>query len=455
MKLIKKTTLLALTIIIMFYSFQILQMYDRDHSNVELSFEVKSNHANDYQVFYSDGTKDWNEDSSVHQTYDKAGSWIQLRYDLPKDTTKLRIDVGNKESLIKLKNMKVKAYSSYDVQFTDLDFFKTQQLEIKDKSSKTMSFVSNGNDPYFSFKSKSLINHALTGMNFYKISKNVLMSLILGSLIYFIIRYLKQTLRFTKKILSEPRLISSLARNDFKTKYASSYLGAVWGFITPLLTILTYWFVFQVGLRSGNVAEVPFILWFIAGIVPWFFFSEALSGSTNVFAEYSYLVKKVVFKIELLPIVKITSAFYVHLFFIIFIFTVYGIYGFTPTLFNLQLIYYLFSMLVLVFSLSLLTSSIVLFFKDLNQIISILLQIGFWFTPIGWSVTMLPDFWENVFKLNPMFYIVQGFRDTFIDHILFYERPYQFVYFWVLCLAVLTLGVRVFKKLKPHFSDVI
>ncbi|ADO58773.1 MULTISPECIES: ABC transporter permease [Paenibacillus] len=455
MKLLKQIILLVLTIAFMLFCFRTLQLYDRFHSDVDFSIEVKADHADDYQVFYTAGTNEWAEDSSIHQVYDKVGSWVRLHYTIPSDTTKLRLDVGSKKSHIELRNMSIKAYSTYDTHFTDLAFIDVQQIKVKDKLNNSVAMITNGSDPYFSFNSAPIISKALSGTNYFKTSKNILMSLIAGLLIYFIARYLRGTMCFTGRILTEPRLVSSLARNDFKTKYAASYLGVVWGFVTPLLTIVTYWFVFQVGLRSGNVAEVPFILWFIAGIVPWFFFSEALSGSTNVFAEYSYLVKKVVFKIELLPSVKIISSLYVHLFFILFIFAVYGIYGYTPTLYSLQLIYYLFSMVVLVYSLSLLTSSIVLFFKDLNQIISIILTIGFWFTPIGWSVTMLPDFWRNIFKLNPMYYIVQGFRDTFIDHILFYERPYQFVYFWILCLAILTLGTKVFKKLKPHFSDVI
>lgn len=109
--------------------------------------------------------------------------------------------------------------------------------------------------------------------------------------------------------MGNKNLIINLAKNDFKTKYASSYLGVLWGFINPLLTIVTYWFVFQVGLRSGDVGNIPFIIWFIAGIIPWFFFSDAFSSATNAFTEYNYLVKKVVFKIELLPLVKVFSAF--------------------------------------------------------------------------------------------------------------------------------------------------
>lgn len=62
-----------------------------------------------------------------------------------------------------------------------------------------------------------------------------------------------------------------LSVNDFKTKYAGSYLGVIWAFVQPVVTVLIYWFVFEVGFRSGSVHSVPFILWLVAGIVPWFF----------------------------------------------------------------------------------------------------------------------------------------------------------------------------------------
>ena len=99
-------------------------------------------------------------------------------------------------------------------------------------------------------------------------------------------------------------LILTLAKNDFKTKYAGSYLGIVWAFIQPIVTIMVYWFVFTIGLKAGDMAEYPFVLYLISGIVPWFFFQDALNAGTNGLIEYNYLVKKVVFKISILPMVK-------------------------------------------------------------------------------------------------------------------------------------------------------
>ena len=100
-----------------------------------------------------------------------------------------------------------------------------------------------------------------------------------------------------KDVWKQKNFIFYLAKNDFKTKYAGSFLGIVWAFIQPLVTILVYTIVFQFGLKSGGVDGVPFVLWLMAGLIPWFFFQEALINTTNSFVEYSYLVNKIKFDI--------------------------------------------------------------------------------------------------------------------------------------------------------------
>lgn len=99
------------------------------------------------------------------------------------------------------------------------------------------------------------------------------------------------------------KLIMNLAKNDYKKKFAGSYLGIIWAFIQPVVTVLVYWFVFEVGLNSKvndlrTGAEVPFVIWLMAGLIPWFYFQEAWSGGTSVLIEYTYLVKKLYFRLR-------------------------------------------------------------------------------------------------------------------------------------------------------------
>lgn len=253
------------------------------------------------------------------------------------------------------------------------------------------------------------------------------------------------------------KMLINLALNDFKNKFAGSYFGIIWAFIQPVCTILVFWFVFQFGFRSQDVGEVPYILWFMTGLIPWFFFSEAWNSSTSAFVEYSYLVKKVVFKINILPMIKILSALFVHLFFVLFMFIFYLCYGIKLDIYALQIVYYSICVIALVTVLSFITAPLVVFFKDLTQILNIILQFGMWLTPIMWNIeTMeIAESTKFLFKLNPMYYIVQGYRDSLIYKNIFYYNIKQTIYFWLLILIFSLLGKFIYKKLKPHFADVL
>ena len=255
------------------------------------------------------------------------------------------------------------------------------------------------------------------------------------------------------------RLVFKLARNDFKTRYAGSYLGIIWAFIQPVVTIFVYWFVFSVGFRQGRGAmDVPFVLYLVAGIVPWFFFQDALTGGTSSLLEYHYLVKKVVFNISVLPVVKIIAALFVHGFFVLFVIILYALYGRFPDLCYLQLLYYSTAVFLLVLGLCYITCSVVIFFRDLSQMINIGLQVGIWVTPIMWvAEESLKNHQKLAFvlRLNPMYYIVAGYRDAFIFKTWFWEKPWWTLYFWCFTLACFLFGNWVFKRLRVHFADVL
>ncbi len=267
--------------------------------------------------------------------------------------------------------------------------------------------------------------------------------------------YLKQFCTFITDIIKSRKLIFELTKNDFKKNYLGSYLGILWAFVQPSFTIIILWFVFQVGFRSMPVNNFPFILWLVCGLIPWFFFSESISNATNSVLSNSYLVSKVVFRVSILPIIKILSSVFVHLFFIVFLFFMFLIYGYKPNIYNLQVIYYLFATVILVLGISWLTSSLVVFLRDIGQMVAMLLQFAFWLTPIVWWYKIIPSKYLIVLKLNPVYYIIEGYRNAFIYHKWFWQSPYLTIYFWVVTLILFVLGAIVFKRLRPHFADVL
>ena len=268
-------------------------------------------------------------------------------------------------------------------------------------------------------------------------------------------RFIKSFFQFILDLWHNRYLLWDLTKKDLKQRYLGSYLGILWAFIQPTITVFIFWFVFQVGFKSMPVDNFPFILWLICGMFPWFFFSEAWSSATNSIVANSFLVKKVVFRVSLLPIIQIMSALLVNLFFIAVLFIMFAIYGHMPTIYNLQVIYYLFALICLTFGLSLITSSLIIFLKDVGQLVGMLLQFGFWGTPIFWSLKILPEQYQWILKINPMYYIVEGYRNSFIYHEWFWNLGWTNGSFWLITICIGLFGVFIFKKLRPHFADVL
>lgn len=275
-------------------------------------------------------------------------------------------------------------------------------------------------------------------------------------IVVFICFYDKITV-LPKELYQSRHLIWKLAKNDFKKRYAGSYLGAVWAMIQPVVTVAMYYVVFDVIMGTGKsmVPDKPYVLFLTAGLVPWFYFNEALNNGTNALLEYNYLVKKVVFKISILPIIKIIAATFIHVFFAVILLVIAACYGYFPTIYTIQMVYYSFCLFILVLGMCYTTCAVMVFFKDIGQIISILLQIGMWATPILWDIGGISPTAQMLVKINPLVYIVNGYRSAIFEREWFFEDFYSTMYFWIITVVIFGLGALVFKRLKVHFADVL
>ncbi|MEA4853362.1 MAG: ABC transporter permease [Christensenella sp.] len=272
-------------------------------------------------------------------------------------------------------------------------------------------------------------------------------------------RFFSMIFDFCKSVWKEKKKIFALAKNDMKSRYAGSFLGIFWAYFMPLVSILVYWFVFEKGLKATPPANtsVPYIVWFMAGLVPWFYFSEAWSSSTNVLMDYSYLVKQMVFDVRIMPFVRVLSAFFVHMVFMVILFVVMGIYGALPLIKIGPLLYYVLCLICLILAVSVLSSALMPFIRDMTQVIGVITTLGFWMTPIAWpyeSMTISRPL-MMILKANPMFYVVQGYRDSLISTNFSWQGPYITAYFWIFTLVLMVLGVVAYRRLRPHFADVI
>jgi ABC-type polysaccharide/polyol phosphate export permease len=257
------------------------------------------------------------------------------------------------------------------------------------------------------------------------------------------------------KDIQKIRLFFSLVQSDFQRKFLGTYFGILWAFAAPLATISVLLFVFNVGFRSTPVNGVRFDLWLISGLIVWFYISDAITSGSNSIIEYSFLVKKIQFPTELLPIVKICSSLYVHAVSLVLMLGLFIYTGHYPSVYWIQLIYYLLALIALVLAVSMISSVIQVFFRDFQGVITIAMQIGLWATPVLWDMQILPEKYTFLVYFNPASYIIQGYRDSLLFNIWFFERSGQTFYFWFVILALLGLGFTLFKRAKRDFADVL
>lgn len=266
---------------------------------------------------------------------------------------------------------------------------------------------------------------------------------------------LRGTVDLVRDIYEDRRLLADLSFKDVRKRFSGTYFGIMWGILQPLMTIIIYWVVFQFGFRSGDIGEIPYVLWFISGIVVWLFISEAFTYASSSFLEYNYLIQKVKFNVNILPLVKILSSCYIHVFFLVITLVICAALGYYPTMKLVQIIYYMFATIVLLFAMSILTSSVMVFFRDLNQIISILLLLGMWGTPIAWDMGGFPESTQRILKLNPFYYLVEGYRDAILGRKWFWDVPDTGIYFWAVTMLLLLAGVKIYARLRPYFADTV
>ena len=246
-----------------------------------------------------------------------------------------------------------------------------------------------------------------------------------------------------------------MAKRELEAQYVGSLLGFIWTFIQPMVMIFVFWFVFSVGFRVQPTNDVPFVVWLTAGMASWFVFSDIIIGSVGVVVSNSHFIKKTMFPVEILPVIKIVSCLITHLIFLLILVALIIIQKMPVNLFFLQFLYYLFCMAVLALGLGFAVSAFNVFIRDINQVVIIMLQLGFWTTPIMWDIGIMPSQVQTILKLNPMYYIVQGYRDSFIYSSPFWEHASQTLYFWVVTIIIFSIGALIFKKLKPQFADVL
>ena len=251
--------------------------------------------------------------------------------------------------------------------------------------------------------------------------------------------------------------IWKLAKSDLIKTYRGSALGWLWAIIKPTVTIFVYWFAFSAGLRiTDKISEFPFFLWLIAGIVPWFYMSEMLTQGTDCIRKYSYLVTKMKFPVSVIPTFVNISKIIVNMFLIAIVILIFIIMGYPPTIYMLQLPFYIILMFIFLNAWSLFSSFIAAISKDFSNLVKSFMTALFWLSGILWNVNTIPIPWlQKLLMVNPVTYIVNGFRNSFLEKKWFFEQPLELLLFLGILTIMILLGLWSYKKLRKEIPDVL
>jgi teichoic acid transport system permease protein len=267
---------------------------------------------------------------------------------------------------------------------------------------------------------------------------------------------MKAVFEILKEQIINLHLILRLAIYNTKSKYQSHHLGAAWNFLNPVLQIGIYWFVFGIGIRGGKpIGEVPFFIWLMVGLIPWLFLSSAIvQGANSIYTKVS-LVAKMKFPVSVLPTISIIGNAFGFVFMLIFLIVLLFIYQINPGIYMIQLIYYLICVFVFLFAVSLLLSTISTIIRDFQMLISSFIRMGLYLSGVLWDINSLPEIYVNILKLNPLYYLIDGFRKTFLYHEWFFVDWVYMSYFWILTLLILFTGALIHNKFRKQFVDYI
>lgn len=258
------------------------------------------------------------------------------------------------------------------------------------------------------------------------------------------------------KLKSHIVLLLRMSQMDIRRRYLGTLLGGVWAILFPLVTIALIYIVMTYGLKvTVPQGKAPYVHWLISGMMAWFFVSEMLSTGFGAIVDSPHLVTKMRFPLLILVPVKIVAAIPVHLLLMSVFMIAMAVQGVGSFIYWIQLPYYFLCAAVLALGINYLTSATQVFTRDVGNVVGVLLQVLFWATPIFWNPEFIANSKFHFLLYSPFAYVITGYRDSLLDAIPFWQRPIETAIFWVFALPILIFGIVIFRRLRPHFADVL
>lgn len=252
--------------------------------------------------------------------------------------------------------------------------------------------------------------------------------------------------------------IFKLAKADIIKTYSGAALGWAWALVKPTIMIFVMWFAFSYGLRLGGEVEgYPFILWLIAGFIPWFYMSDMITQGAGSIRKYSYLVTKMKFPVSTIPTFVGLSKLSIHAFLMIIVIGIFAINGYYPDIYLLQLPIYMLLMFFFFVIWGLFSAMMSSISKDFYNLVKSLTTAIFWLSGIMWDINTMTDYpvLQKVLMFNPVTFIATGYRNVFIYKTWIWDHPYALGCFGIVLLIMLIAALWAYKKLIKEIPDVL
>ncbi|WP_317316751.1 ABC transporter permease [Longibaculum muris] len=252
--------------------------------------------------------------------------------------------------------------------------------------------------------------------------------------------------------------IYSISKYELLADMRDSKLGLFWNFANPVIQVLTYWFMFGLVFKKKNVGDISYLPWMLGGMVVWFFISPCITNGCNAIYAKRDVITKMKFPISVLPATVVLKELFNHVCLMIVVLIIFLGYGIYPTLQWVQLIYYLFCGIVFAVCLSLTTSVLNMLARDTRKLILACMRLLLYVTPVLWSLDQISGKYrilKSIIKINPIYYVVQGYRDCFFYHYGVFHYWKSALAFWVITLVLFAFGSFMMYKFKHKFIDMI
>lgn len=250
------------------------------------------------------------------------------------------------------------------------------------------------------------------------------------------------------------RLFHHFTRQEFSGQFAGSFGGAIWLFVTPIVNIIIYSFVFNVVFRAPmpeNFGDTSFVIYLMVAYLPWFAFAEAVGQSPGMLLEKAPLITKVMFPVQIIPMVGTLVPYLVHGI-ALFVFLLYLA---TQGYLAMAWIWVpmgLFLQFLFTLGLAAVLSALCVFLRDIRQIVALMITAWFFLTPIIYPVTLIPERWHPVMLANPMHHFTQFYREAVL---LGEFSAGNFQAMVVSAVAMWLFGGWFFMRIRHAFGDVL